>query len=432
MGTHDFAGFAQAKHGRESTVRTVHACDVTESPREEGGQHLAIDVSGDGFLYNMVRIIAGTLLEVGRGRIDPDRVRAALETGDRRLAGPTLPPEGLCLMWMRYLRRTDETHEQSRQDRRVRILHISTRLIVGGSQENTVLSCEEQTRRGHDVHLAFGPIYGPEGSMLDRVKAFEHEGRGITTHEIRDMIREVRPLRDLKATKQLRALIRELKPDIVHTHSSKAGVIGRAAAWKEDGRAGDMGVVHTVHGPSFHRFLPWWKNTMYVLAERYGAKRCHQVVSVADAMTAQYVGAGIGTPALYTTVRSGMETERSSAPTNRGEVRADLGFSDRTSCWAPSLASRSTRGTTTCSTRWDRSMRRARRSSSCGWATGGGATGCWRVPRRWAYASGSSRRARPARGRREAHRGDGRTDPSQLPGGAARERSCRRCWRACP
>ena len=54
----------------------------------------------------------------------------------------------------------------------MRILHLSTRLILGGSQENTVLSCEGQSRLGHEVHLAFGPIYGPEGSMLPRVKAF--------------------------------------------------------------------------------------------------------------------------------------------------------------------------------------------------------------------------------------------------------------------
>jgi len=100
-GEHDFAGFARAKHGRESTVRTVHACDVRDEPREGGGRTVWIDVSGDGFLYNMVRIIAGTLVEVGRGRIDTARVRGALASGDRRLAGPTLGPEGLCLMWMR-------------------------------------------------------------------------------------------------------------------------------------------------------------------------------------------------------------------------------------------------------------------------------------------------------------------------------------------
>lgn len=97
-GEHDFAAFAQAKHGRESTVRTVFGCEVVETG--EGG--VAFDVSGNGFLYNMVRIIAGTLVEVGKGRMEVDRVREALASGDRRLAGPTLPPEGLCLMWMTY------------------------------------------------------------------------------------------------------------------------------------------------------------------------------------------------------------------------------------------------------------------------------------------------------------------------------------------
>jgi len=211
----------------------------------------------------------------------------------------------------------------------MRILHVSTRLIVGGSQENTVLSCEEQARRGHEAHLAYGPIYGPEGSMLGRVESFAHEGRRIIAHEVPDMVREVSPLRDRRALRQLRALVREVGPDIVHTHSSKAGVLGRWAAWGEGGRDGRIGVVHTVHGPSFHGELPWWKNGMYILAERSAARRCHEVVSVADAMTERYVRAGIGGPTLYTTVRSGMETERFvRAVESRDNVRAELGFAD--------------------------------------------------------------------------------------------------------
>jgi tRNA pseudouridine38-40 synthase len=61
-----------------------------------------IEVSGSGFLYNMVRIIAGTLVEVGKGRMSAGDVAAAVESGDRRRAGPTMPPEGLCLEWVRY------------------------------------------------------------------------------------------------------------------------------------------------------------------------------------------------------------------------------------------------------------------------------------------------------------------------------------------
>lgn len=98
VGTHDFAGLTTLNHGRETTVRTVHACSVVR----DDADRLRIDVSGDGFLYNMVRIIAGTLIEVGRGRIDAQRVARALAEGDRRLAGPTMGPSGLCLMWIRY------------------------------------------------------------------------------------------------------------------------------------------------------------------------------------------------------------------------------------------------------------------------------------------------------------------------------------------
>jgi tRNA pseudouridine38-40 synthase len=98
VGTHDFAAFAQVNHGRESTVRTVHGCTVT-SPAEG---RIVVEVAGSGFLYNMVRIIAGTLSEAGRGRIGPEDIRRALAMGDRSATGPTLPPHGLRLEWVRY------------------------------------------------------------------------------------------------------------------------------------------------------------------------------------------------------------------------------------------------------------------------------------------------------------------------------------------
>jgi tRNA pseudouridine38-40 synthase len=77
----------------------------TEATRHqgiEGERRLIIGISGSGFLWNMVRIIAGTLVEVGRGRLSPDDVTRAIESRDRRLAGPTFPPTGLCLEWIRY------------------------------------------------------------------------------------------------------------------------------------------------------------------------------------------------------------------------------------------------------------------------------------------------------------------------------------------
>jgi hypothetical protein len=128
----------------------------------------------------------------------------------------------------------------------MRIMHISTRLILGGSQENTVLSCEGQADRGHTVSLVFGPIYGPEGSLLDRVKAHG----GIEAIETPNLVRELNPVRDLRVLLRFARLIRQWKPDVVHTHSSKAGIIGRFAAWRERVPC----VVHTVHGPPFHAY----------------------------------------------------------------------------------------------------------------------------------------------------------------------------------
>ncbi len=216
----------------------------------------------------------------------------------------------------------------------LRILHISTRLILGGSQENTVLSCEGQMSLGHEVHLAFGPIYGPEGSMLDRVEAFRTEdNRAINAHEIPSMVRQISPIRDAKCYLELKKLIGEIKPDIVHTHSSKAGIIGRAAAWSvyKKSKHRRPAVIHTIHGPPFHKYLSSWKNTLYITSEQFAAKRCHQIVSVADAMSEQFLDAKIGNQSLYTTVRSGMEVEHFLHPfagESRAEMRAQLGFAD--------------------------------------------------------------------------------------------------------
>ena len=110
-GEHDFAAFAQISHGRKTTVRTIFGCGVEQTkiapdgPLDgslDGPPRFEIRVSGSGFLYNMVRIIAGTLMEVGRGKIDPEQIPLILESKDRTKAGPTLPPQGLRLEWIRY------------------------------------------------------------------------------------------------------------------------------------------------------------------------------------------------------------------------------------------------------------------------------------------------------------------------------------------
>jgi len=96
-GTHDFKGFASSTEGRKTTVRTVRRCEVAED-----GCEIHVTVEGDGFLYNMVRNIVGTLIEIGRGRWGPDRIDRILASCDRRDAGPTAPPDGLSLLCVYY------------------------------------------------------------------------------------------------------------------------------------------------------------------------------------------------------------------------------------------------------------------------------------------------------------------------------------------
>src|SRR5437667_7434013 len=104
----------------------------------------------------------------------------------------------------------------------MKIVHIITRLIVGGAQENTLLCCEGQHNRGHRVTLLTGPAIGPEGSLLERAKSY-----GYDVEIFDEMRRAIAPLKDWKTYRNLIERLRQISPDIVHTHSSKAGIIGR-------------------------------------------------------------------------------------------------------------------------------------------------------------------------------------------------------------
>ena len=198
----------------------------------------------------------------------------------------------------------------------MRIMHLSTRLILGGSQENTVLSCAGQSDTGHEVALVHGPIEGPEGTMLPQVTAHG----GIEAIETPDLVREVSPRRDLRCRAELGRLIRDWRPDVVHTHSSKAGILGRAAAWDAKVPA----VIHTIHGLPFHPYQSRFRNRLYIHAEKWAARRCHAIATVADAMRDQALAEGIGTPEQYRTVRSGMLVEPYLQKENREHARRRL------------------------------------------------------------------------------------------------------------
>ena len=202
----------------------------------------------------------------------------------------------------------------------MRITHIITRLIIGGAQENTLLSCEGQHARGHEVTLITGPPLGPEGSLMDRARA-----GGYRVIEVDEMLRSILPVKDFRTYGRLTRLLRELRPDIVHTHSSKAGILGR---WAAD-RAKAPVIVHTIHGLAFTASTSRLANSVYRMLERQTAPLTTRIVCVADAMAEQSLRANIGTRDQYVTVYSGMETAPFlNPPIPRAEMRRRLGIAD--------------------------------------------------------------------------------------------------------
>lgn len=197
----------------------------------------------------------------------------------------------------------------------MKVCHIITRLIVGGAQENTLATCIGLQRDyGCEVDLVVGPTEGPEGTLMDAAR-----DAGVNLILVPDLVRPVVPDRDFSALHQLRLVLRRGHYDVVHTHSAKAGILGRVAAGWEQVPV----VVHTIHGLSFHDYERWWRNGIYILAERFAARYTTHFISVADTMTRKSLAAGIGKPDQYTTIYSGMDIA-AFAPEKNAEARAQL------------------------------------------------------------------------------------------------------------
>lgn len=201
----------------------------------------------------------------------------------------------------------------------MRIAHIITRMILGGAQENTLFCCEDLIRQyGDDVLLVAGPSIGPEGSLLDRARA-----GGVPVKMIDPLRRAIHPWRDLLSYYEIKKAIRQFKPDVVHTHSAKGGMLGREAAWS----LGVPAVVHTVHGAPFHPWQGRGARCFFQACERWASHRCHAIVSVADAMTELMVAAKVAPREKFTTIYSGMEVEPLlNSGVHRERVRQELGY----------------------------------------------------------------------------------------------------------
>ena len=200
----------------------------------------------------------------------------------------------------------------------MKVAHVITRLIVGGAQQNTLFTVEDQHHiHGDDVTLVTGPGVGPEGTLEARARQLDLDLRVIPEFQ-----RNLHPWKDLRGYRTLKRVLREINPELIHTHSSKAGIIGRAIA-------AQLGIpaVHTVHGASFHYGQNPVLHRLYIVAEKWAAKRCEKFICVADAMTDHYVAAGIAPREKFVTIYSGMDVEPFlHSPRPPEEVRRELGI----------------------------------------------------------------------------------------------------------
>ncbi len=198
------------------------------------------------------------------------------------------------------------------------IVHYITRLIVGGAQENTLLTCEDQhSLFGDKVTLITGPGLGPEGSLEERARRAGFDLRIIDSSR-----RAIHPWHDWRTYRELVRMLREIKPDLLHTHSSKAGIIGRAVAGKLR-----LPCVHTIHGAAFHYGQSWLAHRIYQSLERWAARHTDKFISVCDAMTDQYVAARVAPREKFVTIYSGFDVEPFLTPPRPPEVvRHELGL----------------------------------------------------------------------------------------------------------
>lgn len=202
--------------------------------------------------------------------------------------------------------------------RRLTVMHVITKLDAGGAQETAVALCAGLDSARFDVTLVAGPDRGTGGDMWRRADEL-----GVRTVRVARLVRAIRPTSDVAALVALWRLFRHERPDIVHTHSSKAGVLARVAARL----AGVPTLVHTVHGWSFRDFQPGPIQGLYLHLERLLARVTTWIVVVAESDRRIGLANRIGVDAQYVLVRSGVDLEAfRPSRGRRGRARSSLGL----------------------------------------------------------------------------------------------------------
>jgi glycosyltransferase involved in cell wall biosynthesis len=180
----------------------------------------------------------------------------------------------------------------------MKIVQLITRLIAGGAQRIALETAVSLRSRGVDAEIWCGPQTGAEGDL-----SVEAASRGVPVRLIPNLVKEIAPLRDRAAFATLTREIRGAGIDLLHTHSSKAGILGRRA-----GRAaGVPRIVHTVHGWGFSPRTPWPARAVFVAAERAAAGWADSLIAVSRAVRDEGLRHGIGRPDIYRVILPGID-----------------------------------------------------------------------------------------------------------------------------
>lgn len=202
----------------------------------------------------------------------------------------------------------------------IRVLHIITRLIRGGADENTIYTVEGLDPQKFNVDIIVGGQ--SEQSQIDLLEI-------STCITYPSLVREISPIKDARTLIKLCKLIKKEKYHIVHTHTAKAGMLGRFAAKL----CGVPVIIHTLHGSTFHPNLHTFINFIYRALERWAAQYTDKIISVGDDLTSRYLNAQVGHKQQYILIRSGFELARFHLSKNeiqarRRLVRDELNISD--------------------------------------------------------------------------------------------------------
>ena len=188
----------------------------------------------------------------------------------------------------------------------IRVLHIITRLDVGGSAENTVISATRMPKAEFASSVISGRTVDPPPRLAETLR-----DAGVPFFEVPHLRRPVDVAGDCRALWQVWRLIRRLRPDIVHTHSSKAGFIGRMAARL----AGVPRVLYTPHGHVFQGYFSAPVTRSFVVLERLAARWTDRIITLTDAEADQHLALGIGRPGQFVTIPSGIDLDAAMAAT---------------------------------------------------------------------------------------------------------------------